>query len=264
MHKFVTCRLGAFLLLGLVGTAMAHSATVSVCADPDPPPWTYWIRDTQGQKTARFTGFSVDVFTAVFNKLGHEVRFIGDVPWARCLKMVENREVDFAMDAYFNPEREKVFAYSRHYNTLTPQVFFRAEAPLKVVAKADLQPYRGCGMLGASYAHYGLRSEQLDLGVNTYQGMINKLKANRCDYFVEELEVIAGYKKLGIDHLGDKALRHKPVPDAEAPAKHLIAAKNSPSAALLPAIDQQLDTLITSGQIVKLWKKHGGTSAYKP
>ncbi|TXH89312.1 MAG: amino acid ABC transporter substrate-binding protein [Rhodoferax sp.] len=245
----------ALALLPLVGLAQGP---VSVCADPDPPPWTYWVRDAQGNKGSTYTGFSVDVFSAVFRKLGREVRFIGDVPWSRCLKMVEAGEIDFAMDAYYSPERDKLFAFSRHYNTLTPQVFYRADSPVQVHNKADLQRYRGCGMLGASYAHYGLRSEQLDLGVNTYQGMIAKLKARRCDYFVEELEVIAGYKKLGVDHLGDKALRYKPVADAEAPAKHLIAARGSPAAALLPDIDKQLGALIASGEAVKLWKKHSG------
>lgn len=256
-------RWGCCLALAMLPLGGLAQTTVSVCADPDPPPWTYWVRDAQGHKTRSYTGFSVDVFSAVFKKLGREVRFIGDVPWSRCLKMVEAGDIDYAMDAYFNTERDKLFAFSRHYNTLTPQVFYRADSPVEVRSTADLQRYRGCGMLGASYAHYGLQSEQLDLGVNTYQGMITKLKAQRCDYFVEELEVIAGYKKLGVDHLGDQALRYHAVTDAQAPAKHLIAAKGSAAAALLPEIDKQLGALIASGEAVKLWKKHGGGS-YKP
>lgn len=265
MLKLIVRSMGLSLLpVWILGAHAQSTPPVSICADPDPPPWTYWVRDAKGEKTSAYTGFSVDLFGGVFKKLGREVRFVGDVPWSRCLKMVEAGEIDYAMDAYFNTDREKLFAFSRHYNTLTPQVFFRAQSTVKIQKMADLPYYRGCGMLGASYAHYGLKSEQLDLGVNTYQALIAKLKAQRCDYFVEELEVIAGYKKLGIDHLGDKNLRYNAVTDAQAPAKHLIAARGSAAAALLPDIDKQLGTLMNNGEAARLWKKHGGTHPYKP
>ncbi|CAN5772476.1 hypothetical protein BH11PSE8_BH11PSE8_44440 [soil metagenome] len=79
--------------------AAARPAPVSVCADPDPPPWTYRVRDREGKSTPRFTGFSVDLLAPALARTGHDVRFIGNMPWARCLSMVEHGEIDFAMDA---------------------------------------------------------------------------------------------------------------------------------------------------------------------
>jgi ABC-type amino acid transport substrate-binding protein len=96
---------------------------------------------------------------------------------------VQEGKIDFAMDAYFSDDQAKLFDYSHHYNNLTPQVFCRAERPARVTRIADLKKYRGCGMLGASYAHCGLKVEELDLGVNTYEALLSKLKAGGCDYF---------------------------------------------------------------------------------
>lgn len=250
--------------LGLLLSLSAQADIIRICADPDPPPWTYWVRDANNTKTASYVGFSVDTFTTVFGKLGHTVQFIGDVPWSRCLKMVQAGDIDFAMDAYFDSDRAKLFSYSRRYNTLTPQVFYRTQNPVSIRVKADLKRYKGCGMLGASYAHYGLNASDLDLGVNTYQAMIDKLKLGRCDYFVEELEVIAGHKKLGTDFLRDSDLLHNRVTDAAAPAKHLITAKGGKSEKYIPKLNAELERMVATGEMSKLWKLHAGGIGYVP
>lgn len=251
------------LCLGLF-SLVAQAREIKICADPDPPPWTYWIRDAQHQKTDRFTGSSVEVFTILFKRLGMPVTFIGNMPWARCLKMVQEGHIDFAMDAYYNSERAKKLAYSKSYNTLTPQVFYRKKSPIRAQSKYELKRYKGCGMIGASYAHYGLNPEDLDLGVNTYEGMIKKLKAGRCDFFVEELEVIAGYTQLGRDFLNDPALQHNGISDAQAPAKHLVTALHGENAELLPTINTALGKMQNSGELAKIWKKHARGLVFKP
>ncbi len=263
MAKALTLIL-ALALLPTTAVAAPADGVVKVCADPDPPPWTYWTRDASGKKTEAFTGASVDLVRTIFNRLGVRVDFTGNVPWVRCLKLVEAGEFDYAMDAYADPERAKRFAYSAHYNTLTPQVFFRQDKPLEIRSVTDLKRYQGCGMIGASYAHYGLKPDDLDLGVTTYEAMIRKLKAGRCDYFVEELEVISGYKYLGEDHLRDPALAHAAVPNARAPAKHLIAALGSPAAKLLPEFNKELAAIIKSGAAADIWRRHAPDLPYKP
>ena len=242
-----------------LGSQWASAQPVSVCADPDPPPWTYWVRDAQGQKTTTFVGSSVDTVRAAFERIGRTVDFKGEFPWSRCLVMVERGDVDFAMDAYFDADRAKRFAYSTHYNTLTPQIFFRTAHPIALTGLKDLKKYRGCGMLGASYTHYGLKPEQLDLGTG-YERMITKLKRQRCDYFVEELEVIAGYQIIGKDYLSDPEIGHGPVPGAKPPAKHLITARNGEAARLIPALDAALNALAKSGETERTWKKHTGNN----
>jgi len=241
-----------------------YAQTVKVCADPDPPPWTYWVRDEQGKPTDVFVGASVDIVKTAFERIGLQVEFKGQYPWARCLLMVENGEVDFAMDGYYDADRAKRFAYSAHYNTLTPQVFYRRERPVVVRRLNDLSKYKGCGMNGASYAHYGLQSSDLDLGIG-YENMIQKLKAKRCDYFVEELEVISGYKLRGKDYLADTEIMRGTVPGAKAPAKHLLTAIDGPHAKLIPQLNVAIKAVVKSGDASKAWEKHAGKNLqYNP
>jgi polar amino acid transport system substrate-binding protein len=237
---------------------------VRLCADPDPPPWTYWVRDPQGHPTKRFTGFSVELATAAFARIGRRVEFIGDLPWVRCLHDVRNGRIDFAMDGYFDAERAKRFTYTRHYSTLTPQVFFPRGAPIDIATRDDLRRYRGCGMSGASYAHYGLRAADLDLGVTAYDQMVRKLQAGRCQYFVEELEIIEGFRMIGRDYLGNGAIEHRPVPGVAGPAKHLLAARGGGAAKLVPALDAAITALVDSGEAERMWKRHAGGLPYRP
>lgn len=255
-------RFVGFLCFGGL-SCLAHARELTICADPGPAPWTYWVLDTNQQKTKRFTGSSVDTFRNVFSRLGLSVSFIGNLPWARCLKMVEEGKIDFAMDAYFSTQRAQTLAYSKPYNTLTPQVFFRRQKPVQATKKDDLKRYKGCGMLGASYEHYGLNPNDLDLGVNTYAGMVNKLKLGRCDYFVEELEVISGFAKLGQNFLADKDLLHNYIEDAEPPSKHLVTALQGLGSELLPAINSELNQMAQSGELSRIWKKHAGSLPFK-
>ena len=252
----------ALMLVAPLVTA-ATGTSVSICADPDPPPWTYWVRDAKNQKTTVFVGTSVDILRAAFGKIGKTVEFKGEYPWARCLLLVEQGQVDFAMDGYFDVERAKKFTYSTHYNTLTPQVYFRTRDPVAVKSVSDLKLHRGCGLIGASYAHYGLGPEDLDLSIG-YDSLFRKLKAGRCEYFVEELEVISGYKIIGTDYLGDPDVGHAAVPGAKGPAKHVFTAKGSQASKLLPQLNKAIAALIKSGEAAAIWKKHAEDLPFRP
>ncbi|WP_394778221.1 substrate-binding periplasmic protein [Undibacterium sp.] len=262
---------GLFYLLFVICPAPAALAaelqtpaqTYTICADAEPPPWAYWKRDAAGNKTKTITGSSVETVQTAFAMIGKAVQFDGNMPWKRCLMMVETGKVDFAMDGYFDEERAQRFDYSAHYNTLTPQVFFRAADPIEITNVSDLKRYRGCGVLGASYAHYGLKPDELDLGTG-YDSLVRKLNARRCDYFVEELEVVSAYRMIGTDYLSDPRIRHAAVPGAKAPSKYLITGKNSRGAQLLPQLNDALAALIKSGEAATIWKRHAGNLPYLP
>ena len=257
-----TLLLVAVALVGGVATA-AEEPPVSICADADPPPSIYWQRDAAGKKTRELVGFEVDLMRAAFARLGRGVEFTGDLPWKRCMLMVQQGRYDFAMGAYYDDERAKQFAYSVHYHSLTPQVFTRRADPPAIKEAADLKRYRGCGMMGASYAHYGLDAALLDQG-KTHEQLVQKLKFKRCDFFVEEQEVFLGYKLLGTDYLADPVLQHHGLPGVKPPSTHVIAAKGSVAAQLLPKLNVALEELIKSGAAAAMWKKHAGDLPYKP
>jgi len=260
-----------FLLMSLIillshfsTPAQAADSAIRICGDRDPLSMTVDLKSESAKnKQANLSGFSVDMMRAVFLSLGRRVEFIGNLPWKRCMSEVESGNIDFAMDAYFDLDRAKIFAYSTHYNTLTPQIFFLKSNPPDFSKLAALKRFRGCGVLGTSYAHYGLRGTDLDLG-DDRDSLFRKLLAKRCDYFVEELEDIASFKIVGIDYLANSAVQHETVTWAVAPSKFLITVKNGKNAAMLDQIDSAIYSVIRSGQADKFWKKTSIDLPYKP
>lgn len=254
----------AVLALAAVSGA-ARGQAVRVCVDPEPPPWTYWARDDQGRRTEQVLGFTVDLLHRVFDRLGRPLQVVGDLPWARCLKMVAAGEVDFIADAYLDNERARVYAYSIPYNTLTPQVWSRRDAPVSPRSRDELRGLRGCGMKGASYAHYGIDAAELDTGVSSYVKLIEKLRRGRCDYVLEELEVIAGFWMRHKELLGSRADLASMQPAwASGPSKHLLTRRGGPLAALLPDIDRELRQAMIDGSAEKFWRRHAGELPYRP
>ncbi|MDM4768043.1 transporter substrate-binding domain-containing protein [Pelomonas sp. SE-A7] len=248
--------LTAALLLANLPAVQARPLTA--CSEPgDGPPWLYWDK-----ANGKLAGFSADLWPAVFARLGLELRMEGKLPWKRCLRAVALGEVDFAIGAYHDAERAKLLAFSAPYKTLTPQVFYRRSRPLPIREKADLKRYRGCGMNGSSYQHYGLSEKDLDLGSRSYTTLVSKTLLGNCDYFVEELEVMQQIDGGRHHYLDDPELLHAPVPDALAPALHLVTALKGPHVALLPRVDAAIGEMKKSGDYERLWRANAGGLPY--
>lgn len=248
-------------LAGLAGTLCmaAQAASFTACAEPaDGPPWLY--RDAS--RANGLAGFTADFWPVLFQAQGHSLTIRGDLPFKRCLRAVAAGEVDFVLGAYRDEERARELAFSEPLRTLTPQVFFRQDHPLRIQARADLRQWRGCGMNGSSYAHYGLNPGDLDQGARSYRTLIEKLMVGRCDYFVEELEVIER-----LDHgrqrlLETPGLAHGPVPDVPRPSLHLAARLGSPAAAEMPALNAAYAQSMKSGELLKIWRRYAPTLPY--
>ncbi|MFO1250406.1 MAG: transporter substrate-binding domain-containing protein [Inhella sp.] len=250
-------------VLGSAGAAQAQERTLTVCVDPKPAPQGSAASATPPAAEVQPT-FSMDLFILVFRRAGQPMRFVTDQPWARCLLSAERGQIDFALGGYYSDTRAQVYAFSMPYMTLTPMVFSRASRPVRPQLAADLQGLRGCGMNGASYAHYGLAAGALDTGVNRYPKLFEKLLLCRCDYVPEELEVVAGMQVNGQDILTHPQLLASPARWARGPTKHLMAAKGSAAAALLPQLDRALVQLIREGMAGELWARHVPGVPYRP
>lgn len=257
-----------FLLIAIFSagffTAQVQAAdfgSIRICGDHDPLSMTADPKSPAGDK--QLIGFSFELIRTVFQTLGKKVTFIDGLPWKRCLSEVENGSIDFAMDAYYDLDREKIFAYSTHYNTLTPQIFFRKGHPVNFSTRTALKKFRGCGVLGTSYTHYGIRPSELDLGA-TREALFDKLFAGRCEYFLEELEDIVSFRLTGTDYLANPALQHETVNWAVPPSKFLITLKNGKYATMMDQINEAIYGVIRSGQAEKMWKKSALGLPYKP
>lgn len=251
----------ASLLLAF-SAGSGRAATVTACAEPsEGPPWYYLVRDAAGKRSGQAAGATVDMLTLAFARSGVQIRFRSDMPFIRCMEMVAARQIDFAVGPYYDPERAKRYAYSAPYKVLTPQIFFSARRPIQVRSVQDLARYRGCGMHGWSYSHYGLKEADLDMGATSYGALLMKLKIGRCDYFPEELETLATHSPGKDNLLNDPELRHVPVSGAAAPGNHLVVARDNPAAQLLPKFNAALAAMIKSGEYRDILKKNGAEPA---
>lgn len=59
-------------------------------------------------------------------------------------------------------------------------------------------------------------------------------------------------------YLNDPELLHVPLPGAAGPGKHMVAAKDSAAARMLPRFNAALADMIQSGEYDSLWKKDIG------
>jgi ABC-type amino acid transport substrate-binding protein len=254
---------GSVLAMALMASpALAEPEAVTVCLDPRPPSATPASAASAPAQPPR--SFAVELFESIFQRLGQPVRFVTDRPWARCLASVSRGQIDFALGGYWSAERDKVYAFSRSYQSLTPTLFSTAERPLHATRLEALKGLKGCGINGSSYEHYGLDASVLDLGVNSYVKLFDKLARGRCDYVPEELEVVASLGLQGPGAINDPALVAAPAPWARAPTKHLLAAKGSAAARLLPLIDKALGQAIQDGSAAELWRRYVPDRPYQP
>ena len=257
---------GSFWLLLLPLLAMAAPAgaqnPVTVCIDPEPPPWSFWKRDDAGKPTGELSGFSVDLVRRLFHAIGREVRFATDLPWSRCVHDLRTRKMGFAMDIYEGGPHAAQLVYSARYNTLTPQIFTLRDHPIAVENPADLKRYRGCGIIQGAYTHYGLDPKDLDLSANGYAGVVQKLKGGHCDYFVEELEILAGLRLSHENYLDDPEIVHRPLKNVTPPSMHLVTARDGADAGLMPKLDAQIEAMDKSGELAALWRKYAGDVPY--
>jgi polar amino acid transport system substrate-binding protein len=234
----------ALLLFGILATASFTASAQVPSAKPltgcagDSPPFV------MTKKGVGFSGFSFELFQDLARQIG-QLSEVKDLPWARCLDEVKAGRIDVAIDAYEDADRRKVYHYSVPYYTLTPQIFYLASTPkplFPVKSVQALATLKGCGVFEYTYEHYDLDATKLDLGATGDLQMLQKLKAGRCDYAVEELEYIIGgrnYDPAWLDETGISSFRPS---WARGPSVHLLVGKTRPDGAELIA---KLNSAIT-------------------
>jgi polar amino acid transport system substrate-binding protein len=256
--KSANSLLGGLLFCSGLAVSMPVFATdsLSVCAEPSSKgPNLYWRSAPAASGGQELVGFAKDLLTLVERSIKTPLVLRTDLPFARCMQMVADGEVDFAVGIYRDAQRAQIYAFSKPYQTLRPQVFLSTGTSIRIEDVADLKKFRGCGMHGSSYAHYGLKPGELDQGTLTYGALKQKLMAGRCDYFVEELEVGARMDANG-NYSVEPGLRHNDIKGAKPPGRHLITAKGGNGAKWIPAINNAIDQATRSGELHSLWLKH--------
>jgi ABC-type amino acid transport substrate-binding protein len=258
---------GAGALLA-VASAKAQTAStepaLKLCVDP-PPHMVYWKLNPAGERTGELAGATVDLMVKAFERIGRRVRFVV-APWARCLFWAETGEVAFAVGGYYDSERAKRFAFSTPFRTLTPTIYSLRRNPVRPNTLEELRHFRGCGLIGFSYRHYGLEADELDLGPagKDPSALLHKLRTERCDYVLEEQEIMDEWAALEHADYNMKDVLAWPARWAAPPRWHLLAGRGQAAAALLEQVNPILSQLAADGTAAALWREYGGSSTYRP
>ncbi|MBH9553095.1 substrate-binding periplasmic protein [Inhella gelatinilytica] len=255
---------GALALLGL-GSAWAAEPltlkTLQVCDDAaEWPPFTYFARDASGKPRPEVMGYSVDVLRAILQTAGIQLQ-VQLLPWVRCLREVESGgQFLLAVNASASPERQQRFWMTQPYYDITPTYFFsRKTFPngVSIRSAADLRRYHVCGVHGYNYSFYGLTDAEVDRGALDFRRVIAKLHARRCEIGLQELEAVAGLKKIGPDVLADPDLGWAEVPGLPKGEFHMLVTRQHPQGeALYQFLNQGIKTLRDSGKLQELRRRY--------
>ena len=236
---------------------------ISICDDENEwPPYIFFER-VGGKKADKVVGFSIDVLEEIFSR--HRIRYaITMLPWARCLFEVHNgSKYQMVLDFTTSPEREINYWISQaYYSTNTYYYFSRKKYPrgMSIKAMADLKKYRVCGIHGynTDYAGYlgFFKPGEMDQGTKTFDALIEKIRLQRCDLFLEQYQAMQGYALIGKPFLDDPELGREPMPGLmPSPFHFAISRQYIHGENLMKLIDQELKQMESTGRLKELWKK---------
>ena len=244
------------ILLGLLST-LARAERITACGGENEwPPSSYYDR----QQPERVVGYSPDVLRAALKGSDYQLNVIL-LPWARCLTLAKSGTgVHIVMGATRSPEREAQYGVSQPYLELNPQVYYLADrypAGARIRERGDMVGVKVCGLLGFNYGYLGLDPAQLDVGATDYPSLIAKLRAGRCEVFVENAEVVSGFRKLLHAALSDPQLRKASLQGLPTLRASFLVSRDLPYAAdLLQTLDRGILRLRKQGELKRLLKPH--------
>ncbi|SNY56701.1 ABC-type amino acid transport substrate-binding protein [Arsukibacterium tuosuense] len=201
-------------------------------------------------------GPSVVLMQELARRAGFQLSFTPRTSLARCLKLMEQGDVDLMSNLRYSDERNQ-FMYLLPYSSNVAESLFLRKADQRLIdSKAQLR-----GLTLATLRHYLYNPATMALiaeesrhiaQVDSIEVALEMLLRNRIDGLVaptisttEAIKAISSYQQ-----------RFKIAPldfSGVAPNNiHLAIARNSPNAALKPLLQQHLQTMIDDGTVARL------------
>ncbi len=232
---------------------------VQACADQaEMPPFVYAER-INGAKSEHIIGASVDLLRLIGQHNGWDVQ-VQLLPWARCLALVANHRMQFALNLSEDDAKASGLAVSVPYFTMHNVYFYSRRArPQGVTLKHldDLHHYHVCGLGGYRFETFGIATDTVDRGTTVgYEQLIAKLHLGRCDLFIDSRETMAGQYLIN-PHLRsmlvDGTLVSQPLPGRPTRPLYIgVATGDARSAGLRKALDTGLEQMEKSHKLESL------------
>ena len=255
------------LIIPLVSAqdSLLAGQSIRVCGDGGEwPPYAYFTRDAEGNKTDNVEGYTVDVLKAILEENQIGVTF--ELPaWARCLaKADEGEEYQIALDASYSDERAQKYLLTESYYVITPKIFFAKNTfpdGFPSVSNVDQLFALGnvCGLLSYNYEGFskGIENPNVDRGAKDFSILAEKALRGRCVGFLARYEILVGFSALGQDYLLGGQIADTDLPGAKPDNFYMLISRNyQHSDELKRVIDQGIQDLRESGRLDEFLHKY--------
>ncbi|OOE67489.1 hypothetical protein BZG25_00265 [Salinivibrio sp. ML198] len=231
----------------LSGPALAlETSSLKACGDGAGwPPYTF-------EKGGQVQGYDVDVLDAIFGKEGVDVS-VEMPPWKRCVLQTKAGNYDIALSASYSEERDKNYLLTDYYYTLQPSyIYSTSQHPngLNINSVDDLNGLRMCGLLGYNYTGFGVDDSKVRKSAKSFEQLVQKTEAGRCDVFLARYEILAGFKvSQGTDYLAG-GMKAEPIPGNSGDKFHMMISREHPEAMEIKAtLDAGFESMRNAGEL---------------
>lgn len=249
-------KLGFLFAACTVLCSATYAATPLQICDDDAgwPPYTF----ADPQHPQAVIGASADLLVEILKRAGYEPK-ITLLPWKRCLAEVERGTMAMLLNAAYSEERAQKYLMTTPYYSIRSALFYLSSkypvAP-KIDTVADMKQYRYCGLFGYNYTMYAIPDTQLDTGAKDEAIRFAKLRHDRCDFALGDVEVLNGFVSMG--QLNLSGVSHIPIP-GDKPKEFYALVTRAPSGGekLLKVLNDGIAAAKADKTYTRIFKKYG-------
>ena len=249
MNRFKLLMIIFMLLATPQRVAYAQKQLMSVAIDHSPP---YSYIDEKG----RPRGLIVDVMDSLSAKLPYAFEYV-ECPWARCLKLVEQGEIDLLPGIKKTPTREAVFVFIEpaFFNQANHFRFYSLKTSKPITQFDDLTSLTIGALRGASHTPEFDDNSSINktLFVDV-SSMFNALEKQRIDAFIYHDDTI---NPLLNEFDTRNAITASPLNLPGKRQGYIVISKDSKHIMRIPEITEQLSNMVENGDLERIFKQYG-------
>ncbi len=202
-------------------------------------------------------GFSVDVLRQILEDDGKKPVFV-ILPWKRCLRMLEFKQLDLVLDGSMNSERLGKYIFSDEmYRVEHVLIYSKKKFPDGPVIDnaADIGRYSLGGLAGFNFEVYPFDVSQVQDSAADYRGLLAMLQFERFDLAIGLKQVVLAHAKMNNLDMSEFGMLKIPMMNS---IPFYVLASNTPSGKILiRRINKGLVKLRESGEYETYLIKHG-------
>lgn len=237
-----------------LASAKAKAPILHVCENTNSyPPFRWFSTEADGQRYLH--GYTY----ALFDRLlaGTPYRYdIKLLPLTRCLREVQNgQHFQLMLNGSFSESRAHIYRLSTplresHFHAFYALKKFPEHPPLRRVI--DLPRFRLCGIQGANFSMFRVPESRFDMGADSLDVALEKLRRDRCDILPYNWEVVEGNASLQPELL--RGIGHVAFEDMPVGAFTIIVSRQADQGETIQKLlNEKLEQMRASGDLHAFW-----------